>query len=44
MAEHVVGYVVEAVQKMQRERLRSMEVRREAIEDWSSHVQVRGFG
>jgi cation diffusion facilitator CzcD-associated flavoprotein CzcO len=44
MAEHVVGYVVEAVRKMQRERLRSMEVRREAIEDWSSHVRVSIFG
>jgi cation diffusion facilitator CzcD-associated flavoprotein CzcO len=40
VAEHVVGYVVEAVQKMQRERLRSMEVRQEAVQDWSSHVQV----
>lgn len=40
MAEHVVGYAVEAVRKMQRERLRSMEVRREAMEDWSSHVRV----
>ncbi|KAI9510792.1 FAD/NAD-P-binding domain-containing protein [Russula earlei] len=41
LAEHVVGYVVEAVRKMQRERLRSMEVRREAAEDWSSYV--RGY-
>jgi hypothetical protein len=41
IAEHVVGYVVEAVRKMQRERLRSMEVRQEAMEDWSSHV--RGY-
>ena len=40
MAEHVVGYAVEAVRKMQRERLRSMEVRREAMEDWGSHVRV----
>jgi cation diffusion facilitator CzcD-associated flavoprotein CzcO len=40
IAEHVVGYVVEAVRKMQRERLRSMEVRQEAMEDWSSHVRV----
>jgi cation diffusion facilitator CzcD-associated flavoprotein CzcO len=39
--EHVVGYVVEAVQKIQRERLRSMEVRREALEDWNTHVRVR---
>jgi hypothetical protein len=44
MAEHVVGYIVEVVRKMQRERLRSMEVRREAIEDWSSHVRVSVFG
>ena len=41
IAEHVAGYVVEAVRKMQRERLRSMEVRREALEDWSTHVRVR---
>jgi cation diffusion facilitator CzcD-associated flavoprotein CzcO len=40
VAEHVVGYVVEAVRKMQRERLRSMEVRRDAMEDWSAYVQV----
>jgi cation diffusion facilitator CzcD-associated flavoprotein CzcO len=41
VAEHVVGYVVEAVRKIQRERLRSMEVRRDALEDWSAHVRVR---
>ncbi|KAI0246625.1 FAD/NAD-P-binding domain-containing protein [Lactifluus subvellereus] len=40
IAEHVVAYVVEAVRKMQRERLRSMEVRREALEDWSAHMRT----
>jgi len=40
VAEHVVGYIVEAVRKMQRERLRSMEVRREAVKDWNTYVQV----
>lgn len=43
VAEHVVVYVVEAVRKMQRERLHSMEVRREAVEDWSSYVRVSAF-
>jgi cation diffusion facilitator CzcD-associated flavoprotein CzcO len=42
VAEHVVGYIVEAVRKMQRERLRSMEVRREAVVDWNAYVQVSG--
>jgi len=40
VAEHVVGYIVEAVRKMQRERLRSMEVRREAVKDWNAYMQV----
>lgn len=40
VGEHVVKYVVEAVRKMQRERLRSVEVRREAMEDWSAYVRV----
>jgi cation diffusion facilitator CzcD-associated flavoprotein CzcO len=40
VAEHVVKYVVEAVRKMQRERLRSMEVRQEAMEDWGAYVRV----
>ena len=44
VGEHVVGYVVEAVRKMQRERLRSMELRREAMEDWSSYLRVSVFG
>ncbi|PIL29539.1 hypothetical protein GSI_08347 [Ganoderma sinense ZZ0214-1] len=34
-----VGYVVQAVAKMQRERLRSMEVRREAVEDFDRLIQ-----
>jgi cation diffusion facilitator CzcD-associated flavoprotein CzcO len=42
VAEHVVKYVVEAVRKMQRERLRSIEVRQEAMEDWSAYVRVSG--
>ncbi|KAI0293370.1 FAD/NAD-binding domain-containing protein [Multifurca ochricompacta] len=41
VAEHVVGYVAQAVRKMQRERLRSMEVCREAVQDWSAYV--RGY-
>lgn len=44
IGEHVVKYIVEAVRKMQRERLRSMEVRREAMEDWSAYVRVSGAG
>lgn len=44
VVEHAIGYVVEAVRKMQRERLRSMEVRQAAMEDWSSYVQVSVFG
>ena len=43
-AEHAFGYVVEAVGKMQRDRLRSMEVRREAMEDWSSYARVSVLG
>ncbi|PIL29542.1 hypothetical protein GSI_08350 [Ganoderma sinense ZZ0214-1] len=34
-----VGYVVQAVAKMQRERLRSMEVRRGAVEDFDELIQ-----
>ena len=36
-----VGYAVKAVAKMQRERLKSMEVKREAVKDFDELIQVR---
>ena len=36
-----VGYAVKAVAKMQRERIKSMEVKREAVKDFDELIQVR---
>ena len=40
--EHQVDYAVAAAGKMQRERLKSMEVKREAVEDYDEYLEVRG--
>ncbi|KAJ7728265.1 FAD/NAD-P-binding domain-containing protein [Mycena maculata] len=37
MLENQVGYVVKAVQKIQRERLKTMEPKKEATADWMEH-------
>ncbi|KAJ7732053.1 FAD/NAD-P-binding domain-containing protein [Mycena maculata] len=37
MLENQVGYVVKAVQKMQRERLKTIEPKKEATADWTEH-------
>lgn len=39
--EHQVDYAVAAAAKMQRERLKSMEVKREAVEDYDEYLEVR---
>ncbi|KAI0741361.1 FAD/NAD-P-binding domain-containing protein [Daedaleopsis nitida] len=40
MIEYEVMYVVQAVLKMQRERLRSIEVKREALEDFDQYIDA----
>ena len=41
MLEHQVDYIVKCVSKLQRERLKSMEPKREATRDWTQHLRVR---
>lgn len=41
LIEKQVDYAVEATLKMQRERLRSIEVKREAVKDYDEYVKVR---
>ena len=38
-----VGYIVQAIAKLQRERLKSMEVRREAVLDFDELLEVRRY-
>ncbi len=38
--EFSVGYAVQAVAKMQRERLKSMEVKAEAVRDFDQYIEV----
>lgn len=40
LLENQVQYVVKAVQKMQRERLKAMEPKKEATADWTEHMRV----
>lgn len=37
-------YAVKAVQKMQRERLKSIEVKEEAVNDYEEYIDVSGSG
>ena len=39
MLEKQVEYVIMAVQKMQRERIKSMEVRDDAVADWEEYME-----
>jgi hypothetical protein len=41
LLENQVQYVAKAVQKLQRERLKSMEPKKEATADWTAHMRVR---
>jgi hypothetical protein len=43
LVERQVEFVVRCVGKMQRERLRSMEVKREAVGDYDAYLRVSGF-
>lgn len=43
LIEKQVDYAVMCVAKMQRERLRSMEVKREAVMDYDEYVRVSGW-
>ncbi|KAJ7622059.1 FAD/NAD-P-binding domain-containing protein [Roridomyces roridus] len=40
MIEAQMGYIVKAVQKLQSERLKSIEVKKAATADWSEHMQA----
>ncbi|KAF8183602.1 FAD/NAD-P-binding domain-containing protein [Mycena galopus ATCC 62051] len=40
LLENQVQYVVKAVQKMQRERLKTMEPKKEATQDWTEHMRT----
>ncbi|KAF7795033.1 hypothetical protein EIP86_006177 [Pleurotus ostreatoroseus] len=40
MIEHQVGYAVHVARKMQRERLKSIEVKREAVEDFDAYIET----
>ncbi|KAF8149231.1 FAD/NAD-P-binding domain-containing protein [Mycena galopus ATCC 62051] len=40
LLENQVQYVVKAVQKMQRERLKTMEAKKEATNDWTEHMRA----
>ena len=40
LMERQVDYAVEAARKMQRERLRSIEVKREAVEDFDEYLEM----
>ncbi|KAF8183592.1 FAD/NAD-binding domain-containing protein [Mycena galopus ATCC 62051] len=40
LLENQVQYVVKAVQKMQRERLKTMEPKKEATKDWTEHMRT----
>lgn len=44
LIEKQVDYAVECVRKLQRERLRSMEVKREAVMDYDEYVRVSWSG
>ena len=39
--ETAVAYAVQATAKMQRERIKSMEVKRRAVEDFDRYIEVR---
>ncbi len=40
MIEHQVDYAVMVAKKMQRERLKSVEVKREAVDDFEEYIEV----
>lgn len=40
MMEHQVEYAVMAAQKLQRERLKSIEVKADAVDDFDKYVEV----
>ena len=40
MLEKEVEYVVQVVQKMQREGIRSVEAKKEAIDDWDEYLEA----
>ena len=41
LIEHTVGYAVQATAKIQRERLKSMEVKAEAVKAFDEYIDVR---
>jgi cation diffusion facilitator CzcD-associated flavoprotein CzcO len=43
MLENQALYITKCVAKMQRERLKAVEVKKEAVRDWMQYMQVRFF-
>jgi cation diffusion facilitator CzcD-associated flavoprotein CzcO len=40
MLENQVLYITKALQKMQAHRLKTIEVKKEAVQDWAEHMRV----